>query len=104
MSSFDTGRRLLVWHVGRLWRAISTAVEEHPGLRKRYPSSLGLSNEFWTAGDGVRFVLHQELAPSRFGGRGRGKLTYLRPLRFLYRFPQVSQLKGFSFSMPSVPG
>lgn len=31
-------------------------------------------------------------------------LTYLRPFKFLYRFPQVSQLKGFSFSMPNVPG
>ncbi len=34
----------------------------------------------------------------------RHKLTYLSPFRFLYRFPQTSHLKGFSFSMPSVPG
>lgn len=28
----------------------------------------------------------------------------MRPFKFLYRFPQVSQLKGFSFSIPRVPG
>lgn len=34
----------------------------------------------------------------------RDQLTYLRPFRFLYRFPHTSHLNGFSFSMPSVPG
>lgn len=31
-------------------------------------------------------------------------LTYFKPFRFLYRFPHVSQLNGFSFSIPRVPG
>ena len=35
---------------------------------------------------------------------GEWALWYLRPLRFLYRFPQISHRYGFSFSIPSVPG
>jgi hypothetical protein len=48
--------------------------------------------------DGCQFWL------SSTPGRFVDKLTYLRPFRFLYRFPHTSHLNGFSFSMPSVPG
>lgn len=54
----------------------------------------------------VLLVLHPVVSIPRPSVRlvDSTELTYLSPFRFLYRFPQTSHLKGFSFSMPSVPG
>lgn len=92
----------------------------HPGLQRA--RELGellldvggddLRREIRVAVEGMVLVLWETVSTKNTGdgryasqrGGGGGVRTYLRPLRFLYRFLQTSQEYGFSFSMPIVPG